>query len=203
MVTVISYGVGNIGSILNMLKRIGVKACVASTAVEVEAADKIILPGVGSFDTAMAKIRELDLVDVLNYKALDQKIPLLGICLGMQLLTNGSEEGEAKGFGWIDADTVKFRFSSNETLKIPHMGWNSVHLCNKSQLTVDLPDDTRFYFVHSYYVRVHDENCSIMKTRHGIEFDSAIQNDNIFGAQFHPEKSHKFGMSLLKNFTKL
>lgn len=203
MVTVINYGVGNIGSILNMLKRIGIKTCIASTVEEVEAAEKIILPGVGSFDTAMTRIRELNLFDILNYKAIDQKVPLLGICLGMQLLTNGSEEGHEKGFGWIAAETIKFRFSSKEELKVPHMGWNSVRLSNSSKLTEDLPQDARFYFVHSYFVRVQDEKNSILKTKHGIEFDAAIQEKNIFGAQFHPEKSHKFGLCLLKNFAKI
>lgn len=203
MVTVINYGMGNIGSILNMLKRVGVEPHIATNVEEIETAEKIILPGVGSFDAAMSTISKLNFFDVLNYKALEEKVPILGICLGMQLLTNRSDEGSKKGFGWINADTVKFEVNSDSNMKIPHMGWNSVSVANESPLTDDLPVDARFYFVHSYYVKVADQGNSLLKTKYGVEFDSAIRKDNIFGAQFHPEKSHKFGMCVFENFAKI
>lgn len=193
---------GNLGSVQNMFKRIGVKSQISSDKLEIEKADKILLPGVGAFDNAMKRLNQSGLKEVLDYKALDQKVPVLGICLGMQLLTNSSEEGMEKGFGWIDAKTLKFKFSDSN-MKVPHMGWNIVKPSSNSLLTTNLPNESRFYFVHSYYVKVKEETNSILKTNYGLEFDSAIQRDNIYGAQFHPEKSHKFGMQLFTNFSKI
>ncbi|MBT5420522.1 MAG: imidazole glycerol phosphate synthase subunit HisH [Candidatus Cloacimonetes bacterium] len=202
MIVIVDYGIGNLGSIFNMFKKIKVDSKISSDIREIEKAEKILLPGVGAFDNAMKRINELKLKQVLDYKALEQKIPILGICLGMQLLTSESEEGVEKGLEWIEAETLKFRFN-DRNLKIPHMGWNVVNTSYESQLTMNLPKETRFYFVHSYYVKVKNENNSILKTNYGIEFDSAIQKDNIFGAQFHPEKSHRFGMKLFENFSKI
>jgi len=202
MITIIDYGMGNLGSVYNMFKRIGVKSQISSDIKVIENAEKLLLPGVGAFDNAIKRLRELDLIEVLNHKALEQKTPILGICLGMQLLTNGSEEGKEKGLAWINADTIKFSFD-DKSLKIPHMGWNTVVESNSSTLTKNLPNDPRFYFVHSYYVKVANEQNSILKSNYGLEFDSAIQNENIFGAQFHPEKSHKFGMKVFENFAKI
>jgi len=203
MVTIIDYGMGNLGSIYNMFKRIKVKSEITSDLKKIEKATKILLPGVGSFDKAIVRIEEMGVKEILNKKALVEKIPVLGICLGMQLLTNESEEGNLKGFGWISAHTIKFRFSTNH-FKIPHMGWNLVHPSNESTLTENFHEEPCFYFVHSYYVKVENECNSILKTKYGgIEFDSAIAEDNIFGAQFHPEKSHKYGMRLLENFAKM
>jgi len=203
MVTIVDYGMGNLGSIFNMFKKIGVQSKITSNKSEIEKAEKILLPGVGSFDAAMNKINELDFKELLNYKALEEKIPVLGICLGMQLLTNSSEEGVLPGLGWIPAETLKFKFEKEQNLKIPHMGWNLVEKNKDSKLTEDFIDETRFYFVHSYYVKCQNDSNSILKTTYGLTFDSAIQNENIYGAQFHPEKSHKFGMNLLKNFSKI
>jgi glutamine amidotransferase len=203
MVTIVDYGMGNLGSIFNMFKKIGVQSKITSNKSEIEKAEKILLPGVGSFDAAMNKINELDFKELLNYKALEEKIPVLGICLGMQLLTNSSEEGVLPGLGWIPAETLKFKFEKEQNLKIPHMGWNLVKKNKDSKLTEDFIDETRFYFVHSYYVKCQNDSNSILKTTYGLTFDSAIQNENIYGAQFHPEKSHKFGMNLLKNFSKI
>jgi glutamine amidotransferase len=186
-----------------MLKRIGVASLVTSDSNQINKADKLILPGVGHFDKGMEMINKSGLKEVLNKKALEDKTPVLGICLGMQLLTNSSEEGRSKGLGWIPASTVKFNFNDNHILKIPHMGWNQVAKNSTSPLTTDFDDSFRFYFVHSYYVKVEDNAHSILKTSYGFEFDSAIQKDNIFGVQFHPEKSHKFGMRLLQNFAKI
>lgn len=191
---------GNLGSIKNMFKHIGVQSELVSSVDDIAAAQKILLPGVGAFDEAIKRIDELNIRQVLEQKAMQEKIPVLGICLGMQLLTNSSEEGQLAGLGWIPAKTIRFRVSN---LKVPHMGWNLVEPSNRSMLTDGLPPQSRFYFVHSYYVRVDDEKHSILKTNYGLQFDSAIQKDNIFGAQFHPEKSHKFGMQLLRNFAKI
>ena len=201
MITIVDYGMGNLGSILNMFKRIGVKACVKNDLESIQSADKILLPGVGAFDAAMARIAVSGLRDILDYKALVERVPVLGICLGMQLLTRGSEEGALPGLGWIKADTR--RFPAQSGLKVPHMGWNIALPTNPSPLTINLGEEPRFYFVHSYFVTVDDPADSIMHTTHGVTFDSAVQKGNIFGAQFHPEKSHRFGMQLLKNFAEL
>ena len=203
MITIINYGLGNLGSIFNILKKIGVKSIISSDVGEIAKAQKIILPGVGHFDRAMERINRSGLKDVLTEKAMKEKVPVLGICLGMQLLTKSSEEGQQPGLGWIPATTIRFRFSRESNLKIPHMGWNLVSRATPSPLTEDFESEHRFYFVHSYHVSVEDEKYSILKTKHGCSFDSAIQNDNIFGVQFHPEKSHRFGMKLLDNFAKL
>jgi len=205
MITIIDYGMGNLGSIKNMFKYIGVEATIESDIDKIKNASKILLPGVGSFDTAMKKINEGDLKEVLNEKALKEQIPVLGICLGMQLLTNGSEEGSLEGLGWIPAKTINFKDKIDKKYRIPHMGWNIVNKSNKSVLTQGFEefDETRFYFVHSYFVKVEDEKNSILKSNYGVAFDSAIQKDNIYGAQFHPEKSHKFGMKLFENFARI
>ena len=203
MITIIDYGMGNLGSVLNMFKKIGVQAQATSSPKEIDRAVKILLPGVGAFDNAMKRIKELQLKEVLDKKALQDKIPVLGICLGMQLLTNSSEEGSEPGLGWIPGKTIKFRFSKEENLKIPHMGWNLVSKKNESPLTEDFDKEARFYFVHSYYVKVENPLHSILTTSYGHEFDSGIQKDNIFGAQFHPEKSHRFGMKLFENFARI
>lgn len=201
MITIVNYGLGNLGSIVNMFKRIGVPSKITDRIDEVDKAEKLLLPGVGAFDIAISMIHEKGLMEVLNKKAMLDKIPVLGICLGMQLLTRGSEEGKLPGLGWVSADTK--RFPNKEGLKVPHMGWNVVHPVTDSMLTNNLPESSRFYFVHSYYVQVDDPKCSLLRTEYGITFDSAVQNENIYGAQFHPEKSHRFGMQILKNFSEL
>jgi imidazole glycerol-phosphate synthase subunit HisH len=203
MICIIDYGMGNLGSVYNMFKKIGVKAKITSDLNEIKIATKLILPGVGSFDKAMQKINESGIREVLDQTVLTNKTPILGICLGMQLLTNGSEEGKESGLGWINGNAKRFKFPKDEKLKVPHMGWNTVTNSTKSKLTENFHDEAKFYFVHSYYVQVEDQKNSILKTNFGIEFDSAIQNNSIYGAQFHPEKSHKFGIKLLENFAKL
>lgn len=204
MITIVDYGMGNLGSVANMFKKVGAQSEVTSDLAKIAKAKKILLPGVGAFDTAMNKINEGHFREVLDRKALEEKVPVLGICLGMQLLTRSSEEGTAKGLGWIDADTKRFSFENNQNLKVPHMGWNRVYEVNPSPLTKDLDGESRFYFVHSYYVQTDHEANVLMKTRYGLDFDSVITNgQNIFGAQFHPEKSHRYGMQLFKNFANL
>jgi imidazole glycerol-phosphate synthase subunit HisH len=202
MITIVDYGMGNLGSIQNMFKRIKVESEITSEVGTIARAKKILLPGVGAFDAAMQKIESAGLLEVLNRKVMVDKVPTFGICLGMQLLTKSSEEGKLPGLGWIDARTVKFNFTNN-SLKIPHMGWNTVNVKRESSLISDLPAEPRFYFVHSYYVSCAQATDVLTTTHYGMDFHSIIQHNNIFGAQFHPEKSHKFGMRILENFARI
>ncbi len=199
MIVIIDYGMGNIGSILNMLKKIGASGTISSNPDVIRKADKLILPGVGSFDQGMANLERLGLVPVLN-KKVAAGTPVLGICLGMQLMTKSSEEGKAAGLGWIEARTVRFRHDPSSKLKVPHMGWNLVTQKKESALLRDMYPEPRFYFVHSYHAVCSDPQDVLTATPYGYEFTSAFQRGNIFGVQFHPEKSHKFGMKLLRNF---
>lgn len=199
MIVIVDYDMGNLGSIVNMCKKIGVAVIPSADHGAIREAEKIILPGVGAFDHAMRHLRERKLIPLLNEKALDEKVPFLGICLGMQVLTKRSDEGSESGLGWIDAETLKFR-NSTGTLRIPHMGWNTLTTRKTSPLLEGLNDNSRFYFVHSYYVQCNNENDILATTDYGITFTSVLQHENIYGVQFHPEKSHKFGVQLLKNF---
>ena len=202
MITIVDYGMGNLGSIRNMFKRIKVESEITADVDKIAAAKKVLLPGVGAFDAAMQRINESGLKEVLDKKATEEKVPVLGICLGMQLLTKSSEEGKLPGLGWIDARTLRFQFADH-SLKVPHMGWNLVYKKNESPLTTNLPEEPRFYFVHSYHVQCSNPGDVLMTTHYGIDFHSIIQHENIYGAQFHPEKSHKYGMKLLENFARL
>lgn len=202
MITVVDYGMGNLGSLLNMFKRIGAPVRIESDPAAIATADKIVLPGVGAFDSAMRRINgAAGLREVLDRRALIDKRPVLGVCLGMQLLTQSSEEGELPGLGWIAGKAR--RFPRIDGLKVPHMGWNVATRARSSALTVDLDREPRFYFVHSYYVIVDDSAHSLMRTHYGLDFESAIGRDNIFGVQFHPEKSHRFGQRILENFARV
>jgi glutamine amidotransferase len=201
MIVVIDYGLGNLGSIRNMLKKIGTEGTISSNVSDIEEAEKLILPGVGNFDHGMRNLEASGLLPVLEYKVIQKKTPILGICLGMQLFARKSEEGESTGLGWIDAEVVRFKFDGKErNLKIPHMGWNLVKMNQRDALFEKMYPEARFYFVHSYHVVCKNENDILGKTFHGYEFVSAIKKENIYGVQFHPEKSHKFGMKLLENF---
>ena len=200
MITIIDYKTGNLGSIQNILKRIGEDSVVTSDKDEIARATKLILPGVGAFDTGMRNLSGLNLIDILNKKVIEEKIPVLGICLGMQLLSKGSEEGSLPGLGWIDASTVRFEFEDSTEYKIPHLGWNFIRQHKTGRLFDNMYPDSRFYFVHSYFFSANDPEDVLTSTTYEIEFTSAIERGNILGVQFHPEKSHKFGMKLLKNF---
>lgn len=204
MIVIIDYGMGNLGSIINMLKKVGASAKISVDIKEIERAEKLILPGVGAFDTGMKRLNELNLIELLNDMVLVQKKPTLGVCLGMQLLTKRSEEGNMSGLGWIDGETHRFSFKSGQSnLKIPHMGWNTINIQHQSSLIQGLDDEARFYFVHSYYVVCENPDDVLTTTDYGFDFVSAVQRENVMGVQFHPEKSHKFGMQVYKNFTEL
>jgi len=202
MIVIVNYGLGNLGSIRNMFKKIGVESIISSEPSQIINASKLVLPGVGNFGKGMYELEKSGLKDLLTQKVINNKTPILGICLGMQLMTDDSEESGSKGLGWIPARTLKFNFDSLD-LKVPHMGWNTVQVSNDNPLIENSEEEIRYYFVHSYYVKVSDEIHSLAKTNYGITFDSAIQKDNIYGVQFHPEKSHKYGMNLLRNFSKI
>jgi imidazole glycerol-phosphate synthase subunit HisH len=203
MITIVDYRTGNMGSIRNILKRIGEQSVVTSDRHEIARASKLILPGVGAFDTGMNNLKKLDLIGILNEKVLNEKIPVLGICLGMQLLSEGSDEGSLDGLGWIRGWAKRFNFRNTEEYKIPHMGWNFVKLHKESRLFNEMYPETRFYFVHAYHLEVGESSDILTSTLYEEEFVSSVEKGNITGVQFHPEKSHKFGMQLLKNFAEL
>jgi glutamine amidotransferase len=201
MMVIIDYGMGNLRSILNKLQRMDAEAIISSKVEDIEKAGKLILPGVGSFATGMENLERYDLVSILTKKVIADKTPILGICLGMQLLTRRSEEGNADGLGWIDAETKEFEFERKDIeLKIPHIGWNTIDIRRNSALLKGIPPNSTFYFVHSYHVCCNGTNSVVATTNYGYVFTSVIQKENIFGTQFHPEKSHKNGVRLLKNF---
>jgi glutamine amidotransferase len=198
MIAILDYGIGNLKSIHNMFKKVRVESVITSDIELINRADKYILPGVGSFDHGITSLRKAGFFEALTKEVLENHKPILGICLGMQLLTNSSEEGKEKGLGWIDASTVKFDLE-DKSLSIPHMGWNKIYPANTNDIFKNFKDN-RFYFVHSYHVVCNDVNKSLATCVYGKSFTCSINKNNIYGVQFHPEKSHKFGMQLLKNF---
>jgi imidazole glycerol-phosphate synthase subunit HisH len=200
-IVIVDFGMGNLASIANMIKKVDAIAQITSDISLIYKADKLILPGVGAFDHGMQNLLKGSLVSVLNELVLTRKIPILGICLGMQLMTKKSEEGKLPGLGWVDAVTVRFRFERNEKcLKIPHMGWNTIKIFKDTHLFDGFSSNPRFYFVHSYHVICTNENDTLTKTLYGYDFVSSFSHENIIGVQFHPEKSHKYGMCFLKNW---
>ena len=201
MITIIDYDTGNIKSIVNMLRAIGAPSRISSDAGEIATAEKLILPGVGHFDYGMAELEKRGLIAVLNKRVLEERVPILGICLGAQLLTRGSEEGVRPGLGWIDGKTVRFdRARMGPNLRVPHMGWADTWTGHDHPLTRGLPQDMRFYFVHSYHIVCDRPDQIMLQARHGYAFVAGVAHDNILGVQFHPEKSHRFGMAMLRNF---
>jgi len=205
MLTIINYGIGNLTSVSNMLKKAGAdEVIISSNPEDILSADKLILPGVGHFDFGMKKLQDSGLISVLEEKVLQQKTPILGICLGAQLMTKRSDEGSIPGLGWIDAETIAF---DKEKLplgyKIPHMGWNYVKENKQSVLFKNMPDNPRFYFVHSYHLKMNEVKDEWLAAHYGYDFCAAFEKENIFACQFHPEKSHKFGLQLMENFVNL
>jgi len=196
-VAVVDYGVGNIGSVINMLRRLGADTSLAATPEEVSCARALILPGVGAFDNGIRSLRERALEEPLRERVMNQGVPILGICLGMQLLTRSSEEGTEHGLAWLDAQTIRI---PDHGLPVPHMGWNETK-CYDSELFTDLKaPETRFYYVHSYHVVCNKTEDVSAEVHYGVDLVAAFHHENIFGTQFHPEKSHRFGMQVLQNF---
>lgn len=203
MIVIVDYGLGNLASVLNMFKKIGVSNVTISNKEDViSSASSLLLPGVGAFDKGMDNLEKSGLIPLLNKKVLLEKVPVLGICLGMQLLGKTSEEGVKQGLGWIDAETVKFNPAPDLKLKVPHMGWNYITVKRPNPL-VDMQSRNRFYFVHSYHVKCLDQSQELAISNFGGDFTCMVNKENIYGTQFHPEKSLKFGMKVLENFSKL
>ena len=203
MIVIVDYGLGNTASIQNMIKKTGFLSVISSKPDVIGQAEKIILPGVGAFDEGMKNINDFGLRKILVHKAQVEKIPFLGICLGMHLMTHGSQEGSAEGLGIIDGRAKEFPVEiDGEKLRIPHIGWNYVISNKKNGLTEDFTDDFRFYFVHKYHVKLKDRTQIILHSKYGIDFIAAYADENIMGVQFHPEKSHRFGRKLIENFLK-
>jgi glutamine amidotransferase len=201
MIVIVDYGMGNLGSIANILRKVGSEAIISRDVPVIEKASKLILPGVGAFDEGMKNILALGLRDVLARRALHDRVPTLGICLGMQLMARRSEEGNLGGLAWLAGDVKRFRFPADRAeLKVPHMGWNTVKATKQSMLLARYSEPPRFYFVHSYYVVCDDAGDVLATASHGGNFTAAFQKENLMGVQFHPEKSHKFGMTLFRNF---
>ena len=202
MVIIIDYGLGNLGSMLNMMEKSYIEAIVSADHKVIAKADKLILPGVGSFDTGMQSLAERMMIPLLNELVLEKKVPILGICLGMQLMSKKSEEGKMSGLGWLNAETIRFKLP-DDRMKIPHMGWNQITVTQDHPLLSGLQDISRFYFVHSYHVASLNPANILATSHYGIDFNAVMVKENIMGVQFHPEKSHKFGMRLLNNFAEL
>lgn len=199
-VSLVDYGLGNLGSVVNMLKRVGTESRIVSTPEQILESDRLLLPGIGAFDTGMRLLGELGLIHAIQEFSTTGR-PVFGICLGMQLLLDSSEEGQAAGLGLIHGRSV--RFTEEPGIRVPHMGWNSVETRRPDPLVADLPEESRFYFVHTYRVVPDDDADVLGVTQYGVPFASMIRAGNVMGAQFHPEKSHAFGKQILKNFSSL
>ncbi|MCX7979105.1 MAG: imidazole glycerol phosphate synthase subunit HisH [Bdellovibrionaceae bacterium] len=200
MIVIVDFGLGNLGSIKNMLKKIGVSAQITSDPNLVREANRIVLPGVGHYDQAVLNLTAKDLWPALEFAVCKRAVPTLGVCLGMQLLLEKSEEGHSPGFGWIKGECRKFIFSDKDKFKVPHMGWSFLRISKTDPLFLGLEQEARFYFVHSYYGVLRDTSEVAAWCDYGGEFAAAIIKNNILGVQFHPEKSHRYGMRLLQNF---
>ena len=198
MIVIVDYGVGNLSSVSNMIRKAGGTVCVSRDPNEILAADKLLLPGVGHFDRGMNMLNSSGIRDALDRFALDLKKPVLGICLGAQILGTGSEEGVELGLGWIDMQCR--RLPSTPGLRVPHMGWNQIVLNQSSPLSDHITEDARFYFVHSYFMECAKAQDVLATTTHGIDFACAVRAGNIYGTQFHPEKSLRHGLAMMKAF---
>lgn len=203
MIAIVDHGYANIRSVDRMLRRLNHIPLVIDRPADVKRADKIILPGIGAFDAPMRQLKELGLIEALTEHAIVRQRPILGICVGMQIMTRRSEEGGAEGLGWIDGECRRFRPPADTKLRVPHMGWNKVDIAPGADLFAGFGAEAKYYFVHSYYVTLQDKAATAATCSYGIDFCAAFQKDNIFGVQFHPEKSHRFGLGLLKAFADL
>lgn len=204
MIALVDYGLGNIQAFVNVYNRLGIPVAVAKTAHELEFASKLILPGVGAFDYAMELLQDSGMRQALDHMVLSKKVPILGICVGMQIFANSSDEGKLNGLGWIPGRVKSFSSVPEVTeLPLPHMGWNDIHVTGVNKLFEGFEEDVRFYFLHSYFFESLHQDAVIATASYGTDFCCAVQSDNVFGVQFHPEKSHHFGTALLKNFAEL
>lgn len=203
MITIIDYGIGNIASVVNMVSRVSREGVIIKKSSELIEASKIIITGVGSFDHGIRSLTDDKWIDALNEAVLVRRVPVLGICLGMQLMCRSSEEGRLPGLGWIDAEVKRFNFPTNSENKIPHMGWNVIEIVKSNPLIESSEVEQRFYFVHSYYAVCNHPQDVLATAHHGNDFVAAFSHENIYGVQFHPEKSHLFGMALMKKFVEL
>ncbi len=204
MITIIDYGLGNIQAFVNVYRRLHIPVAIAKSADDLVGATKLILPGVGAFDHAMRKLEESGMRSTLTKMVIDQSIPVLGICVGMQILAESSDEGSLPGLGWVPGHVRSFSSLENQSkLPLPHMGWNDVYSLNVSNLFKGLEKNSRFYFLHSYFFECYQSEQAIATSSYGLDFTCAVAVDNVYGVQFHPEKSHQFGVTLLKNFAEL
>jgi glutamine amidotransferase len=203
MIVIVDHGMGNLGSVHNMLRKIGAPGIRSADPEVIAKAEKLVLAGIGAFDGAAERLAELGLVDLLNDLVLDRKVPTLGVCLGMQLMARSSEEGAMSGLGWLDADVRRFSFPPEARLPVPHMGWQEVTPTRPSPLFQDEDGDLRFYFSHAYHLVCHDADDIAATSNYGYQFAAAVHRGNILGTQFHPEKSHAFGMDIYRRFVRL
>ena len=204
MISIVDYGSGNLEAFKNIYKRLNIKCEIAKTPDEILKAEKLVLPGVGSFDETMKTLRDSGMIEALNKQVLEKKIPVIGICVGMQILSKKSDEGELDGLGWIDAEVKRFDVSNlNQKPHLPHMGWNTFQKEKESPVLSDLDLEKGFYFLHTYYFSCNNQDDILTSTIYGEKYTSAVNHKNIFGVQFHPEKSHSNGVQLLKNFASL
>lgn len=207
MIVVVDYGMGNCNSIVNMFRKVGAHACISNDPQVLATARGIVLPGVGSFDNGMRKLNQTGLLSHMEDAVLRRKVPFLGVCLGMHLLFDNSEEGQEPGLGWVSGKVVRFDFSDEKLsgLKVPHMGWNRAVIKKNSPFigAASADDECRYYFVHSFHAVCEDDSDILATTTYGYEFISGVGRDNIFGFQFHPEKSHRYGVKLFKQFNEL
>jgi glutamine amidotransferase len=204
MITIINYGLGNIKAIQNVFNKISVPSRVVSNLDEFDGAEKIVLPGVGAFDYAMQKLRNSGMYEKLNELVLEKEVPVIGICVGMQMMAKSSDEGKLEGLGWFDASVKKFDETKlNNNIQLPHMGWNDVNPSKTNPLFHGLEQNARFYFLHSYYISCNQNEQVLATSEYPEKFVCAVNHKNIYGVQFHPEKSHHFGVNLLHNFAKV
>jgi len=201
-IIIIDYGMGNLRSVQKKLQRLSFQANISSGVNDIKAASHLILPGVGHFAKGVSNLQKSGLWDLINEKVLNEKTPVMGICLGMQLMARKSEEGNVNGFGWIDGEVQRFRVSDKLRFKVPHMGWNQASPVTKSKFTLGLTGKESFYFVHSYHMVCNNQEQVLATTHYEYDFASIVGRDNIFGMQFHPEKSHESADMLLNNFLK-
>jgi glutamine amidotransferase len=202
-IIIVNYGMGNLRSVQKKFNRIGADAIITSDVEKIKNAWKLVLPGVGHFKKGVRNLKESGIWDVLNEVVLVKKTPILGICLGMQLMAKYSEEGDVEGLGWFDANVIKFRINNTLKYKVPHMGWNTIVAKRENALISGISSEAMFYFVHSYHIKCDTEEDILASTEYEYKFTSVIQKNNIYGTQFHPEKSHGYGEKILENFVSL